>query len=92
MVEFGIGNEESSIMWYVDWLGKGPIRNMVPFFHIAGTTLKMRDNQWRLEELRTILPKDIHSMILNKPGPSSQGADYWLQKYHASGKYFLGRA
>lgn len=58
----------SSSLWYTDWLGVGPLCNILDYVHIADIDLSVKDlwrhEVWDMSGLSTTLPPSIREHIL----------------------------
>lgn len=79
-------------LWYKDWLGYGPLCNLVNYVHILNTNKSIsdiwEDGVWNLNTLATSIPMDISSTIQAKPVPTHMDdsiLDYWVWKGNKEG-------
>lgn len=84
--EVRLGSRSSSI-WYKDWLGVGPICDLLPFVHISDTTLKVKDLwdnvSWCLNKVASFIPSNVKEAILSTNIPihvDEDILDCWLGK------------
>lgn len=78
--------------WYTDWLGCGPLCNIVDYVHISDNQLSLKDvwdmGTWSLDKLATPLPSHVKDTILNKVVPSITDAslsDTWTWQGNKDG-------
>ena len=94
--DFLLGNGHCSL-WFTDWLGIGPLCNLLPFIHISDTDLRIIDiwqnDGWRLDRIATCLPEDIKNLIMQKNGPTFlDNADTWIWKPKVDGVFSVSSA
>ena len=70
-----IRNGETTHFWYDNWIGHGPLRNLIQGpLHILDTTTKVKDcwdanGNWNLNALSFALPDQVHDIIGATPRP-----------------------
>lgn len=93
-----MGNGSTSV-WYSDWVGIGPLCQLVNFVNISDTNLQLKDlwdnGSWCLDRLATQLPTFVRDAIMHVPIPVNvhEGlADCWVWKGGSDGVYTVSSA
>ena len=93
----GIGNGESTSLWYHHWVGNGPLYKLmdrdVPdskahwfVSHI------IRNHRWYLEDIRHLITDDICNLILATPLSSQNQEDFIRWKFSNNGNFTIKSA
>lgn len=99
-------NWGDSSLWHTDWLGTGPICNLLNFVHISDTQIRLRDvwedGVWRLDKLVRMIPDNVKHAITSMtvpPRPNDNVPDCWawigtndgIYKASAGYRWLLGK-
>ncbi|KAJ1410430.1 Reverse transcriptase-like [Sesbania bispinosa] len=82
----------NSSLWDTDWLGCGPLRQLVDTIDPTDLHLQVCDiwenGAWSLDQVTTSIPLDLKDLILAAPTPSGRThLDHWIWLGHSSGVF-----